>query len=934
MARDKNYRFRTFRISLVLKLALGISASTALVYFLVFRYINYDFENVAIKESKQLAKTIAYNHGCQIQTELNGILVEMRVLGNAFSTYNAIPKSEARIFFDAALQKITFDNPKYTSVWDSWEYRFINPRYTNNFGRIKTAFYRKGNYILNVTDSVNFGGDDINSMYYAIKRVKKEFITEPYFYKLGDSEVLMSSIGVPIILNDDFAGIVGVDIALDEFSRMVDTIKPFPGSVAFLVSDKSTIIAHPNKKLIGKSFLEIDTVNTKLYDIGRKLLAGETIDFEHLSPELKNRLYTVFLPFEVGKTGTTWALAISMPLTSIIEEVHSHMDFTREVAIYGFIVLLLVTLLISFMIVSPLSKTTKILNELALGNIQNIQKLNIRTGDEIQQMSESVNQVIVGLKHTLTFADKIKSGDFEYKFKPLSTSDTLGNSILNMRDSLVKATQEKHRRKEEEYQKNWGSQGLNLFSVLLRHDNDDLHKLSQRIISKLVDYVDVQSGAIYLLEKTSYDEHLELFASCGFPKERINQTEVYENQGPVGRCLIEKQTIYMDDVPSDFSKITSGLGKSNPCSVLITPLIVNEEVLGVIELESLKPIDEYKIAFIETVGVPIASTISMVRINVRTAKLLEESRIQADELAQQEEEMRQNMEEMTATQEESHKREEQYLKFIRSVTSAILYIEYDMDGNITEANERLLQLFQMTRDQVVGKKIGSYEFNSKEKTDQRTAFWARLKAGETIVQEFYAKYLGQEYWLHETYTPINDQNGIPFKVVNIAIDISEEKRKERQIEKLKDKLEKIKKIEGAKKKAEKEQRAPLVDLSEILKNESQFKYIRLSHLFKVYKGDIGKIQNILKIYREAVPHQIEEMRQLLVSQDWESLKARIIGFRTKMTYLGLEELNNLSRQFEKQIALQNAEGKAIETIDKISEIWEEAEKELQTIELT
>ncbi len=917
-----------------MKLALGISASTALVYFLVFRYINYDFESVAVKESKQLAKTMAYNHGCQIQAELNGIMVEMRMLGNTYATYNTIPKAQARRFFDAALQKIAYDNPRYASVWDSWEFRFINPLYTNNFGRIKTTFYRRGNYILNVVDSVNFGGDDVNSMYYAIKMGKKEFITEPYFYKLGDREVLMTSIGVPIILNNEFAGIVGVDIALDEFTQMVDTIKPFPGSVAFLVSDKSTIIAHPDKSLIGKSFLALDTANSRIFQIEERLKAGSTIDYEHLSPEQKKRLYTVFLPFEAGNTGTTWALAISMPLTSIIEQVNKHMDFTREIAYYGFVLLLIVTLLISYMIISPLTKTTKVLNELALGNIQSIQKLTIRTGDEIQQMSESVNQVIVGLKHTLAFADKIKGGSFDYKFKPLSTNDTLGNSILNMRDSLVKATHEKQRRKEEEFQKNWSSQGLNLFSVLLRHDNDDLNKLSQRIITKLVDYVEVQCGAIYLLEKTAYDQHLELFASCGFPKDRLNQSEIYENQGPVGRCLIEKQTIYMDDVPADFSKITSGLGKSNPRSVLITPLIVNEEILGVIELESLKTIDEYKIAFVETVGVPIASTFSMVRINVRTAKLLEESRIQADELAQQEEEMRQNMEEMTATQEESRKREEQYLKFIHSVSSAILYIEYDMSGNITEVNDRLLQLFQMTRDQVVGKKIGSYEFNSKEKTEQRTVFWGRLKSGETIVQEFYAKYLGQEYWLHETYTPIYDQNGEPFKVVNVAIDISEEKRKERQIEKLKEKLEKVKKIEGAKKKAEKELKAPLVDLNEILKNESQFKYIKLSHLFKVYKGDIRKIQNILKIYREAVPHQIEEMRQLLITTDWDPLKARIIGFRTKMTYLGLDELNNLSRHFEKQVALQDADGNALGTIDKISEIWEEAEKELQTIELT
>jgi PAS domain-containing protein len=154
-------------------------------------------------------------------------------------------------------------------------------------------------------------------------------------------------------------------------------------------------------------------------------------------------------------------------------------------------------------------------------------------------------------------------------------------------------------------------------------------------------------------------------------------------------------------VPKEYSKISSGLGKSIPKSILVIPLIVNEEIIGVIEVGSLKTMEEYKINFIETVGIPIGSTISMVRINVRTAKLLEESKIQADELAQQEEEMRQNMEEMTATQEESTNREDQQMKFIHSVTSAIFYVEYDLSGNIIEINDRLLKLFQLTREQAV-----------------------------------------------------------------------------------------------------------------------------------------------------------------------------------------------------------------------------------------
>ena len=53
-----DFKTRTFRLSLIIKLSLGISASVALVYFLIFRYINFDFESNAVKEAKQLAGKI------------------------------------------------------------------------------------------------------------------------------------------------------------------------------------------------------------------------------------------------------------------------------------------------------------------------------------------------------------------------------------------------------------------------------------------------------------------------------------------------------------------------------------------------------------------------------------------------------------------------------------------------------------------------------------------------------------------------------------------------------------------------------------------------------------------------------------------------------------------------------------------------------------
>ncbi|HON18079.1 MAG TPA: PAS domain-containing protein [Salinivirgaceae bacterium] len=925
------FNLHSVRISLLFKFILGVSLATGIIYYLVVRYINFDYENVAISQSKETARKIAQTYGLKIQTELNGMFHDIRTLKNIYSIFGKVPQKQSRTIFDAAMQKMAYDNPTYLSVWDSWEYGVLNQNYTRGYGRIKTTFFRKGNYIFNVIDSVNFDGDDPASIYYRLKTNPSEFVTEPYFYRLADNQILMASLGCPIFINDKFAGLVGVDIAINDLASMVDTIKPFDEAIAFLLSKEGVIIAHPKRNLIGNNFFELDSLNSRKNNLQQRLNNFEEVEYEHQSPTLKKRLYTIFVPFKLGDTNTIWVLAISMPLNNIIENVETNIREARQTAMLGFILLLLVTIIIAIQIIRPLSKTTKTLNVLAQGDLGNVEKLYINSGDEIETISNSVNKVIQGLKQTYQFAEKIKKGDYNAPFTPLSPKDILGTSILEMRNSLVHADQEKQKRKKEEEQKIWINQGLNHFSVILREDNHDLHKLSANIINNLVNYTQTHSGAIYLTEKSGNQSYLQLYASCGLSKDRMEQTNIRPNEGPIGRCMLEKQTIFMDEIPKDFSYVKSGLGRALPRAILIVPLVVNEELLGVVELESLKPIEEYVVKFVETVATPISSTISTVRINVQTAKLLEESRLQSDELAQQEEEMRQNMEEMQATQEEASKREEEYLKIIESMTNALIYLEYDMSGTITYVNDRLLQVFQLTKDQVVGKKIGSYEFNSKEKTENRIRFWERLASGEVISQEFYSKYLGQDYWLYETYIPIFDQNGDPIKVINIAYDITEEKRKEQQLEKLKAKLERVKAS------AEKRKESALhhVDTQRtvemLLEKSSQFKLIRLNHLNKVYKGDIDKIQHILKVYLEAIPSQIEEMRQLFFDRNWFLLKSRTTTFKSKMTYLGIEEMITLAKQIEQFAVMQDIEAKADVIFEEMIDIWENAESEIREI---
>jgi hypothetical protein len=102
---------------------------------------------------------------------------------------------------------------------------------------------------------------------------------------------------------------------------------------------------------------------------------------------------------------------------------------------------------------------------------------------------------------------------------------------------------------------------------------------------------------------------------------------------------------------------------------------MENKVMGVIELISFNVFEPFQLEFIAKVGENLASSVSMVRINEKTQKLLQESQIQKDELAAQEEEMRQNLEELQATQEEMKRKEMELIQINEELLAKISQLE-------------------------------------------------------------------------------------------------------------------------------------------------------------------------------------------------------------------------------------------------------------------
>lgn len=306
----------------------------------------------------------------------------------------------------------------------------------------------------------------------------------------------------------------------------------------------------------------------------------------------------------------------------------------------------------------PINRIKNILLEMAKGILP---KDKIEEGkDEIGQMSYALNQLVTSLKDVSNFANQIGQGNFDTGFKPLSEEDNLGNSLIQMRDELKAAADEEKKRKEEDDQRNWATQGQAKFAEILRENNDNIEELSYNVISNLIKYLGANQGGLFLINNTDTNHVFIEMSSCyAYDRRKYTEKKLEMGEGLIGRCIQESESIYMTDIPNDYIQITSGLGGENPRSLLLVPLILNDEIFGVIEIASFNEIWPYQIEFVEKIAESIASTISTVRTNIKTTLLLEQSQQQAEEMSAQEEEMRQNMEELRATQEQSARKEQE-----------------------------------------------------------------------------------------------------------------------------------------------------------------------------------------------------------------------------------------------------------------------------------
>ncbi|MBN2484798.1 MAG: PAS domain-containing protein [Bacteroidales bacterium] len=230
-------------------------------------------------------------------------------------------------------------------------------------------------------------------------------------------------------------------------------------------------------------------------------------------------------------------------------------------------------------------------------------------------------------------------------------------------DEIENQKEEIRVRDESQREIRYQIDGIAKFSDIIAKKRRDIEDLSTGLISDLVEYVGANAGVIYVLNDSDLENPvLQVSGQYCYDTNNEKRFEFAIGEGYIGACFEQAKTIEVDNLSEGFIVLRSGLGDTSLKYCIYVPVINEKNCLGVIEIASLEPLPQYKISFIEKIADNFASVLAITKANERTKEMLEQNRIQSEELMAQEEELRQNLEEMQATQEDLRRQMENAAK--------------------------------------------------------------------------------------------------------------------------------------------------------------------------------------------------------------------------------------------------------------------------------
>ncbi|WP_135454560.1 methyl-accepting chemotaxis protein [Vibrio echinoideorum] len=379
-----------------------------------------------INKTEQLLASVSQLNAQETQRYVDEAIYRAEMLASSaqFLKNNAdenfTPSEELRTALDEMVRRsvLNFDSIQgaylvfQPDLLDGEDANYVDADYVGSNEKGRFAPYWKvadngENVLSNVISEAILNDDSNSERFYCPLSSGQTCISTPRVVNSGGTTLLTSSISVPILVDDVAIGFLGIDLRLDGLVNVVTQSDQslFNGAgAAYVVSLDGSVIASDDKSIaVGSSFQSDNTNSDLMTDF---IFGGEvTTQWSENGEWL-----LAFAP--VVAANQTWGVLFEIPRESVVADA-SKLDsiISTKVSegiqtevIAGIVFILFGLAIIAFAslsIVKPIRQVVERLNDIASGEGDLTQRLEVKSKDEIGQLSKGFNLFLDKLQHTI-----------------------------------------------------------------------------------------------------------------------------------------------------------------------------------------------------------------------------------------------------------------------------------------------------------------------------------------------------------------------------------------------------------------------------------------------------------------------------------------------------------------------------------------------------
>ena len=244
------------------------------------------------------------------------------------------------------------------------------------------------------------------------------------------------------------------------------------------------------------------------------------------------------------------------------------------------------------------------------------------------------NQVraIAEVATAVTQGDLTRSIQVDARGEVADLKDNINAMIGNLRATTERNTEQ-----------DWLKTNLAKFSGMMQGQRE-LLTVVKMLMNELAPLVNAHQGVMYIMDQKN--EGLEQIAGYA-DQPPANEPRRYRvGNGLIGQCAEQRHRLLLTEIPEESVQISSGLVTAVPRSVIVLPVLFEDQVKAVIELATLGDFTPSHLAFLEQLTGSIGIVLNTIEATMRTEGLLAQSQQLATELQTQQKELQQTNDEL------------------------------------------------------------------------------------------------------------------------------------------------------------------------------------------------------------------------------------------------------------------------------------------------